>query len=234
MRKRRCLHCFRDHLFERDEDDRDECPRCDGGLEPITSQVSAPTASEIEAAKIQDDLAVLVENALEDDALTIWGRVDDASPGQAIKVTDVAGRIAKRLVDGIQPMIRLVIAARAFARRPHARDATHGGREPTVACVECSKASVNLLNAAHALEYGCRECGDTRAELDDRRLCQACVTPKIDPEAEFNSRCGEALAAVKDDPGRFAAATRAIVAERPQITMVEFIDRATRGAETKR
>lgn len=179
MKKRRCRHCFRDHFFERDEDDRDECLKCGGKLTTGTCATIGSTEVEVEAALVQDELAVLVENALEAHALTIWQRVDDGRPGDAIKVTDIAGRIASRIADNL----RLV-------------------------------------------------------RLDERRLCRDCAAPVRDPEAEFDARCREALAAFKESPGRFAEATRAIVAERPQITMVEFIDRATKRsgleAEKKR
>jgi hypothetical protein len=51
-------------------------------------------------------------------------------------------------------------------------------------------------------------------------------------EAEFDARCWAAFAAFKESPGRFTEATRKIVAERPQITMIEFVERATKRKNT--
>jgi hypothetical protein len=53
-------------------------------------------------------------------------------------------------------------------------------------------------------------------------------TPACDLEAEFDARCWTALAAFKKNQGRFIELAREIVAERPLITIAEFVEYATK------
>lgn len=96
---------------------------------------------------------------------------------------------------------------------------------PNIAAVQITDGALSICLDFAKLDDGALE---EIVKVAKRQLERQ--TPTRNLEAAFDARCRDALATFKESPGQFAEATRAIAAERPQLTVVEFFDRAMRGA----
>lgn len=190
--------------------------------------MTTKTLTEVdESAIMRDELAVLVEEALIREVHLIWERVDDANPGDDVEITDIAEEIAAYVASRTRPTADLVSAARTFARAERAfvaMDKMRGDNDVAFAHVEARE---GLHDAATKLEYGCRLCGSL-GWTSETRLCLDCAAPKRDLEAEFDEECRVALVAFRLNVATFSELTLEISKKRPDLTMMEFFERAGR------